>query len=205
MSTITVTAAREDELPLAAAVLAEAFENDPVMATIVPDGRNRRARLTDLFGATIAAGPFRTGTVDLARREDGEVVGAAAWEGPSARRGSTGRLLRELPRLVRALGWPGLAGAAGLAARLERHRPRTPHWYLAEIGVSAGARGLGVGRMLLTTQLRAVDAMRQWAYLESSTPDNRRLYLRHGFEEVTLIEGLPGALPAAMLRRPVAA
>ena len=71
--------------------------------------------------------------------------------------------------------------------------------------MSAGARGLGVGRMLLTTQLRAVDAMRQWAYLESSTPDNRRLYRRHGFEEVTLIEGLPGALPAAMLRRPVAA
>ncbi|WP_344229026.1 GNAT family N-acetyltransferase [Microbacterium binotii] len=85
---------------------------------------------------------------------------------------------------------------------MEQYRPKAPHWYLAEIGVSVRARGRGVGATLLSTHLRALDAMRQNAYLESSTPDNRRLYRRLGFEELTPITGLPGTQPVAMLRRP---
>lgn len=202
MSNITVAPARAEELRPAASILAEAFEHDPVLRVIVPQRDRRRERLTDLFEGTLMAGPYATGTVDLARDGNGELLGVAAWEGPEARRGALARLAPRLPLFVRSMGWMRLTRAFGLLTRMERYRPRAPHWYLAEIGVSASARGRGVGATLLSTHLRALDAMRQNAYLESSTPDNRRLYRRFGFEELTPIAGLPGAQPVAMLRRP---
>lgn len=203
MSNITVAPARAEELHPAAEILAEAFEHDPVLGVIVPQRDRRRERLTDLFEGTLSAGPYATGTVDLARDGDGELLGVAAWEGPEARRGAFGRLAQRLPLFVRSMGWMRLGRAFGLLNRMEQYRPAAPHWYLAEIGVSARARGRGVGATLLATQLRALDTMRQNAYLESSTPDNRRLYRRLGFEELAPITGLPGARPVAMLRRPV--
>ncbi len=199
MTTITIRPARLDELPLAADVLAEAFAHDPVTASLLPPG-DRRRRLSHLFHATLAAGAAPTGTVDLARDAEGRVLGAAAWEGPGAT-GSLTRYLRQLPRLLRAVGALGLPRLAAQAHRFAAARPRTPHWYLAQIGVSSRARGLGVGRRLLETHLAALDAMRQSAYLESSTPDNRRLYRRLGFVEIAPI-AIGSAAPMGMLRPP---
>ncbi|MFC7925985.1 GNAT family N-acetyltransferase [Microbacterium laevaniformans] len=204
MSEITITTARRGDLPAAADVLAEAFEADPVLAAIVPPTGRRRTRLAHLFHGILAAGAFATGTVDLARADDGSILGVAAWEGPEARRGALRRLLRHAPHFVRALGWRGIPGALALFSRLERQRPDSPHWYLAEVGVSARARGHGVGGRLLSTQLDTLDTMRQSAYLESSTPVNRRLYRRLGFEELRTIAGIPGARPVGMLRSPAA-
>lgn len=202
MPEITITPARRGDLPAAADVLAGAFEADPVLAAVLPDSGRRRTRLAHLFHGTLASGAFATGTVDLARDDDGSIVGVAAWEGPDARRGSLARLVREAPHFVRALGWGGLPRALALFARLEEQRPRSPHWYLAEVGVAESARGRGVGGRLLAAQLSALDTMRQSAYLESSTPVNRRLYRRLGFEELRPITGVPGAQPMGMLRPP---
>lgn len=203
MTRIIVTPARAEDLPEAAGVLAEAFSDDPVIRAIAPREDRRAERLVDLFHGVMASGSFATGTVDLARREGEErIVGVASWEGPGAERGAFGRQVGQLPRFVRALGWSGIPRALRLLARLGHARPRSPHWYLAEIGVSAEARGLGVGSALLDTHLEALDAMRQAAYLESSTPDNRRLYRRAGFMELGPISGIPGARPARMLRAP---
>ena len=203
MTTIDITPATWEDLPVAAGILAEAFHDDPVLRAIAPGKDRRLERLTDLFSAILRSGPFATGTVDVARRSgDDEILGVAAWEGPGADRGAFRRQVRELPRFTRALGWLGLPRAIGLLDKLEGHRPRSPHWYLAEIGVSPRARGLGIGGRLLRTHLSALDAMRQSAYLESSTPDNRRLYRRLGFQEAGAINGIPGATPERMLRLP---
>ena len=202
MTDITITTARREDLAAAADVLAEAFEHDPVMAAIMPERGGRRRRLVDFFHAMLAAGPYATGTVDIARDADGSAVGVAAWEGPYAHHGATARLVREAPRFVSALGWRGIPRALALLSRFSGHRPRAPHWYLAEVGVTARARGRGVGAQLLSTHLDALDTMRQSAYLESSTPANRRLYRRLGFEELHPIAEVTGAQPVAMLRRP---
>ncbi|MFJ6678488.1 GNAT family N-acetyltransferase [Microbacterium sp. NPDC091382] len=199
---ISVTPARVSDLVPAAGILAEAFAQDPVMSSIVPGPTRRRDRLTDLFHALLASGPYATGTVDLARDAEGTILGVAAWEGPHSGQGSLARQAAELPRFARALGWLGMPRAVVLLSRLARHRPRAPHWYLAEIGVIDAARGSGVGKALLSAQLDTLDTTRQTAYLESSTPDNRRLYRRLGFEEISPIEGVPGAQPVAMLRLP---
>ncbi|MWJ20017.1 N-acetyltransferase, partial [Clavibacter michiganensis subsp. michiganensis] len=75
-----------------------------------------------------------------------------------------------------------------------------PHWRLAEVGVGAAARGLGVGSALLAHGLARVDADGSAVYLESSTERNRALYLRNGFAELGELAGLAGARPVAMWR-----
>lgn len=196
MTELHVTPAREADLPAAAAVLAHAFRDDPVMAAILPGGR-RLERLTTLFTAMLRGAPFETGSVDLARRAGSdEILGVAAWEGP----GAPSLPWRQIPGYLLALGLAGVVRAAALSSRLARHRPRSPHWYLAQIGVSPKARGLGVGGALLRSRLETLDVTREAAYLESSTPDNRRLYSRLGFEEIAPIRGIRGASPMAMLR-----
>ncbi|KZE39197.1 GNAT family N-acetyltransferase [Microbacterium sp. T32] len=202
MTSLTIAPAVADDLDEAAVVLAEAFRLDPVLRAVVPEGRDRDHRLRELFRVTLAAGPFPTGAVDLARDDTGRIVGVAAWEGPAGVRGETRRYVRHLPTLLRALGLSGLRRAARISAASQVYRPRQPHWYLAEIGVSSRARGLGVGARLLTTRLDALDRMRLPAYLESSTPVNRRLYARLGFTELGAIPGIDGAEPVAMLRLP---
>ena len=74
----------------------------------------------------------------------------------------------------------------------------------ARIQAGEGGHRRGIGKALLAAQLDTLDTTRQTAYLESSTPDNRRLYRRFGFEELSPIDGVPGATPVAMLRLPAA-
>lgn len=188
------------DVPLAVDVLTEAFAEDPVIGSFVPSGPGRNRRIARLFGALVASS--RHGVVDLARRDDGEVIGAAFWEPPTTPapwRSLLNQAL-ELPAFLAALGPVGTIRAARRQQALAGHRPATPHWYLGEIGVSRSGRGMGVGSALLTWRLAQVDARGDDAYLESSTPQNRRLYARHGFQERAAIRGIPGASPAAMWR-----
>jgi ribosomal protein S18 acetylase RimI-like enzyme len=198
---IVITTARPDEFAAAAEVLAEAFIDDPVARGILPVETDRQRRLAHLFTAVLRSGPGPRGIVDVARQEgDERIVGVAAWEAPDAPRGALRRELGQLPLFLKAFGPAGLPRAMMMEHRLQRHRPAVPHWYLADIGVSLSTRGLGVGSALLRTRLNAIDQVELPAYLESSTPENRRLYARFGFRDLASIAGIPGAAPVAMLR-----
>ncbi len=199
---IVVTPAAPADLGAVVDVLAEAFEDDPVLAVVVggPAGAVRRERLRHLFDGVVRSGPGAAGTVDVARRAGAaDVLGAAVWQAPGAGRGLAAEL-PHLPVFLRVDGVRGVLRAARVQHVLERQRPDRPHWYLQEIGVPVAARGLGVGAALLTARLAAVDEADAPAYLESSTPRNRRLYRRHGFVETAPVRGLPGAAPVGMWR-----
>jgi ribosomal protein S18 acetylase RimI-like enzyme len=170
------------------------------MASFVPPGPRRRHRLEELFWAMLRSGPVQAGTVDVAVDARGEVVGTAVWEAPRTGRESPWPTVAQLPGYLRALGIRGAVAALRHRTALQRPRPTLPHWYLAEIGVSTTARGLGVGTSLLEHRLRQIDAAGDAAYLESSTERNRALYRRHGFVELGPITGLPSAEPIAMWR-----
>ena len=78
-----------------------------------------------------------------------------------------------------------------LQSHLAVHRLAEVHWHLAQIGVSAEARGAGVGPALLAGRLAVIDSTGLPAYLESSNERNRALYRRMGFANITTISGLP--------------
>lgn len=198
---IVVRAAADHEVEAAAAVLAEAFAEDPVLAEIRPGrpGEDRTAVLGRLFSALVRSVPPHARALDVAVTGD-RVLGAAFWQAPLPHRGGLRAFVSQVPELVRVLGIAGGLRALAHLRRMERARPDAPHWYLAEIGVSAAARGQGVGGMLLEHALDRVDQRGQHAYLESSTPDNRRLYRRHGFGDGAPITGFRAAAPVSMWR-----
>ncbi len=197
-----VGAASRAELAAVAGVLGEAFADDPVVVGMIGADDGRCERATALYAALLRAQDPDGIEVDVARDETGLIVGAAVWERPDARGATARRLLREAPGFLQALGPLRVPLALRGWNAFVRHRPDEPHWYLGEIGVRAAQRGTGVGSRLLAHRLRHVDDHAHGAYLESSTPRNRALYVRHGFESRGEIRGVHAARPTAMWRPP---
>ncbi len=74
-----------------------------------------------------------------------------------------------------------------------------PHVYLSAMAILPRRRGLGAGTAMLRHGLDRASGLDLPAYLEASTPRNRRLYARHGFrdrgEPIHLPEGGPVLQP----------
>ncbi|UZN03438.1 GNAT family N-acetyltransferase [Cellulomonas sp. S1-8] len=196
---IVVAPAARSDLHAAVAVLAAAFEHDPVTGAVVGGPPTDRLERTHHLFTGLLRPALADGTVDVARYAgDPDILGVAIWEAPGAVT-SIVRLAAQLPSFWRACGPDGVLRAATIKHAIDRHRPRRPHWYLQEIGVAVRARGMGVGGALLEARLADVDASDAPAYLESSTERNRRLYRRHGFVDVAPVRGVTAA-PMSMWR-----
>lgn len=185
-TTIAISRAAPADAPAINAALARAFYDDPVFAWVLPDDAARRERLPAVFAAfTDAYLPL--GETYLA----GPDTGAALWAPPGTQAITDDRAEEFGTRLTEVL-----AADAGRVFELDRllsdHHPAEPCWYLNFIGVVPGHQGRGIGGRLLGTVLQRADADATPAYLDATSPDNRRLYERHGFtaiDEMKLPEG----------------
>jgi ribosomal protein S18 acetylase RimI-like enzyme len=74
-----------------------------------------------------------------------------------------------------------LEDVVSLFERMAEHKPTGRHWYLRQIGVDPALRGRGHGSELLRIALEKCDREGTPAYLEATSPANRRLYERFGF------------------------
>jgi GNAT superfamily N-acetyltransferase len=72
--------------------------------------------------------------------------------------------------------------------QMAEFHPQEPHWYLPLIGVDVTKQGRGYGSALLVHALERCDRDHLPAYLEASSPRNRALYERHGFEVTGVIQ-----------------
>jgi GNAT superfamily N-acetyltransferase len=162
----------------AADALARAFYADPHFCWIIRDDVTRMRRLEEGFATFISRIWLRPDEGYLHER----LIGAALWMPPGTWHITPLAQLRVLPATLRALGRHSLRLLWALSY-IERKHPRTPpHWYLASIGVTPAWQGRGYGSALLRPVLERCDAAGTPAYLEASTPRNRALYERHGFE-----------------------
>ena len=168
-----------EEVEPVAQALARAFLEDPHFRWIIRDDAKRLARMERGFATFI-------GRIWLPHDEGyvhERLIGAALWMPPGTWHLSPLAQLRLLPAIV--------ASARGNTPRLlrattwmEKRHPRERHWYLPAIGIAPAWQGRGYGAALLAPMLERCDAERVPAYLEASTPRNRALYERHGFELV---------------------
>lgn len=163
-----------------AAALARAFYDDPHFRWIIPDDHRRMTMLERgfaLFVRNLWLKPDEGYTNE-------QLTGAAVWMSPGTAHvgllaqlrlapGTVSVLRGNTPRLLKALNF------------IERKHPREPqHWYLPIVGVAPTWQGRGYGAALLAPILRRCDGQGMPAYLEASTPRNRALYERLGFEVV---------------------
>jgi GNAT superfamily N-acetyltransferase len=185
----TVCRAAAGEAQRLAAVLGRAFYDNPPIEWVLPDA-SRRLRILErafeLYLRRIWLPQDECYTTDGA-------VGAAVWMLPGRWEVGTAQELRLLPAMV-AIYKRFLPRVLRALTALESSHPDEPHYYLAFIGVDPGWQGRGLGSALMHPVLDRCDGERMPAFLEASTPRNRALYERHGFEvteEFRLGKGSP--------------
>ena len=192
--------AKDDELGRVAAVLARAFQDDPMWRWAL--GRDatdeRRARLDRFFGAIARALHPRNELTFTA----GDFAGAAVWMAPGKWHFSLADQARVAPSVLASFGAAGTVRVLKLLGGVERVHLREPHYYLFAIGADPEYQGRGVGAALLAPMLARCDAEKLPAYLESSNPANLSFYRRHGFEATGELRFGDGAIVTPMRRDP---
>lgn len=176
-----VRRASDADAALVAAIHAEAFADDPLLAWLFPDERRRPALLSRYF-LTVARELY------LRHREVylfGE-SGATMWLPPGTSPDSLSLLTWTslLWRMWLAHGFAGLSRARLASESMKANHPTEPHYYLHAIGVRKSEQGKGVGSALLRQMVSRCDGEGKLAYLENSNPRNTPLYERHGFRVV---------------------
>jgi ribosomal protein S18 acetylase RimI-like enzyme len=160
--------------PAMAALLADAFVDDPFVSWFYPNVATRHAKFRHLMSRLLGA--TRPYNRVLRTATDGA---CALWIPPGRSALSAWAACRMIPAV------PSFAGmtARTLTAlqNLDRHHPNKPHWYLFVVGSAPDRRGQGHGRAVIDPVLSDCDRAGLPAYLESSNPDNIPYYERFGF------------------------
>jgi GNAT superfamily N-acetyltransferase len=163
------------DLCAAAYVLAAALHDDPRVSWLIPDDAHRRATLPaimELFAEHFQ--PHGENHISEAGS------GAALWLPPDA--APTPESEERLGAGLVALAGEDIARFDQLMGMFEANHPTEPHYHLMLLGVIPDRQGLGIGSALLHAVLDRADREHLPASLEATSPRNRALYERHGFE-----------------------
>ncbi|MEO6397450.1 MAG: GNAT family N-acetyltransferase [Tepidiformaceae bacterium] len=187
---VVVRKVTHEDVPRLTAVLARAFDDDPVANWFVVQDKRRARRIYDFMRVSIEKMTFPHGecytTPDL--------QGGALWTPPGKWKLGMLQQLLLIPSFVKCTGWRRLPKVMAGITAIEKKHPEEPHYYLMVLGTEPELQGRGIGSQLMAPILRRCDQERMPAYLESSKEKNVPLYERNGFrvtEEFTIPDGGP--------------
>ena len=172
------------------AVLARAFEDDPVAMHLIPSVRRRPGGLRAFFRIQMTHDLLPFGGVFTTDDRGG----AALWAPPGKPPPLGLRMVLNLLPVAPYVAGRHFGRTLRTLAQIEAIHPKEPHWYLATLGTDPRRQGQGIGSALLQPVLRRCDAEGVRAYLESSKEQNVPFYRRHGFEVTGRVE-LPDGPP----------
>jgi len=153
--------------------MAAAFFDDPVFEWVYPAAARRREILPRWFEIVIEGilPHEEIMTTDA-------VVAGAIWVPPGVE--VDGRVWTVLEELSEEYA-PRLAQCLEL---MDEHHPNDPHHYLFLVGTRPEWQCRGLGSAVMRPVLEVCDRDGIPAYLEATSENNKRLYLRNGFEVV---------------------
>lgn len=181
------------EADRAVAVLTFAFSADPIARWVYPDPAQYLTHWPELVRA-FGGRAFEHGTA----RHAADGAGVALWLPPCVQPDEEALVaLAE-----RSMAARDLDEVFALLEQQSAYHPHEPHWYLPLIGVDPARQGQGAGSALLRDALARCDSERTPAFLEATTPRNRVLYERHGFQALGAIQAGSSPPMWPMLRNP---
>lgn len=191
--------ATSEERSQVVSALCGAFFDDRIDRWLVPDDA-RRWRSTEAFYSRFVDACWPHGGVYTAAQGSG----AALWLPPGKQLVPDEEADTFVNELIDTAGDDAAAERmAQLFQLLDDHHPTEACWYLAFMGVEPAAQGRGIGGELLAAVLTQADRDGVPAYLEASSPENQRLYGRHGFRTVWELAVADSPTIYAMWRLPM--
>jgi GNAT superfamily N-acetyltransferase len=175
----TVSIRPADDEERAIATITMAFIADPIVRWFIQDSA-RYLRYWPPFVKAFGGGAFEHGCADVAD----DFAGVALWVPPGV------GLDEEAIGACAAEAVPESEHEEkfGFLGQMDEFHPTGPHWYLPLMGVDLPYLGCGLGSALLRHAVARADEDGAPCYLEATSPLNKRLYGRHGFEEIGVIQ-----------------
>lgn len=190
-----------------AEIWADAFEQDPLMKWVFPDGATRLDSLKRWWWFLLDRMP--PGAELHGTRADGCV---AYWQPPRIQEArspgqddnSGGQSEWQVAFVAMMTELLGDLVSSRMEALGKMHQARLaePHWYLSVLGTSPNQQSKGLGGRVLAPMLERCDRIGELAYLESTNPANVGFYRRHGFESTGAFTVGEGVLITPMVREP---
>jgi ribosomal protein S18 acetylase RimI-like enzyme len=175
--TVSVEPASDEERAIATITMA--FIADPIVRWFIQDPA-RYLTYWPSFVKAFGGGAFEHGSADVAE----DFAGVALWLPPGV--GLDEEAMGA--RAAEAVPESEHEEKFGFLGQMDEFHLTEPHWYLPLIGVDLPYIGCGLGSALLRHALVRADKDGAPCYLEATSPLNKRLYERHGFEEIGVIQ-----------------
>lgn len=175
--TVRIEPASDEERAIATITMA--FISDPIVRWFIQDSA-RYLKYWPLFVKAFGGRAFENGSADVAD----DFAGVALWVPPGV------DLDEEAIGESAAEAVPESEHEEkfGFLGQMGEFHPTEPHWYLPLMGVDLPYIGRGLGSALLRHATARSDKDGVSCYLEATSPLNKPLYARHGFEEIGVIQ-----------------
>jgi len=186
-SEVTARPATAADADAAAATLARAFADDPLICFLLRDEARRPAAMPKLFKMLFKLG-LPHGACDVTTGYEA----VALWRPPGAWHIPFHQYITNGAAFIDIFGLGGALQVMGAMDVIEKRHPHEPHWYLQVLGTDPARQGKGYGGVAIRRQLALADAAGKPCYLESSKDSNIPIYKNFGFEvtgELTLPNG----------------
>lgn len=173
----------DSQIPAAAATLAHAFQDDPLMVYAIPDPADRTRLLPDVYARMIRFGVL-TGEVYVTA---GAVEGVALWLPPNAkwtRENIEASGMHETPSIIGDDAYQRYREVVGREWQARERDMTDPCWYLFLLGVEPSRQRQGLGDALMRPILERADTDQIACYLETENERNVAFYCRHGFDVI---------------------
>jgi ribosomal protein S18 acetylase RimI-like enzyme len=173
----------ESQIPVAAAMLARAFHDDPLMRYTIPDP-DERARMLPAMYATMLRFGMLAGEVYVTANAP-ECV--AIWMPPDAKWTRENMEASGMHRTPNLIGDEAYQRYRDVVSREWQARLREipgTGWYLFILGVEPSVQRRGLGGALMRPVLERADTEQLVCYLETENERNVAFYLKQGFELV---------------------
>jgi ribosomal protein S18 acetylase RimI-like enzyme len=181
-----ITTLTQAQVPAAAATLARAFHDDPLMVYAIPDAADRARLLPEVYARMVRFGLLAGEVLATAGAPDG----VALWLPPNAkwtRENMQAAGMHETPMLIGDDAFQRYREVVGREWQARERDMVGPCWYLFILGVEPRQQRRGLGSGLMRPVLDRADIANAACYLETENERNVAFYKKQGFD--TIVSG----------------